>query len=91
MGEATPAEPMPIGRAAAVSVEKSMKNSDPRLEQTLSLDLDVGTGLRVAPARFQSETKFSWSLFDGYDRIRILTYSAGACAIVHLSAESTSN
>jgi len=44
----------------------------------------------VAPARFQSETKFSWSLFDGYDRIRILTYSAGASAIVHLPAEFTS-
>ncbi len=31
-----------------------------------------------------SESKFSWSLFDGYDRIRILTYSAGVGAIVRL-------
>ena len=38
----------------------------------------------MARARFESETKFSWSLFDGYDRIRILTYSAGVSAIVRL-------
>ena len=64
-----------------------MKHSDPRPEQTLSLDLDDGSGLRVARARFQSETRFSWSVFDGYDRIRILTYSAGASAIVRLLDE----
>ena len=38
----------------------------------------------MAQARFESEAKFSWSLFDGYDRIRILTYSAGVGAIVRL-------
>ncbi len=47
-------------------------------------DLDDGTGLRVARARFESESKFNWSLFDGFDRIRILTYSAGVSAIVRL-------
>ena len=52
--------------------------------QAPSFDLDDGTGLRVANARFQSESKFRWSLFDGYDRIRILTYSAGVGAIVRL-------
>lgn len=46
--------------------------------------MDDGTGLRVAQARFETETKFTWSLFDGYDRIRILTYSAGVGAIVRL-------
>lgn len=46
--------------------------------------MDDGTGLRVARARFETETKFSWSMFDGYDRIRILTYSAGVGAIVRL-------
>ena len=61
-----------------------MKRSDSRPRQTLSLDLDDGSGLRVARARFQSETKFSWALFDNYDRIRILTYSAGVSAIVRL-------
>ena len=46
--------------------------------------MDDGTGLRVARARFESESKFSWALFDGFDRIRILTYSAGVSAIVRL-------
>ena len=57
---------------------------DPKLGETLGFDIDDGIGLRVARARFESESKFSWSLFDGYDRIRILTYSAGVSAIVRL-------
>ncbi|MDE2817951.1 MAG: phospholipase D family protein [Chloroflexota bacterium] len=61
-----------------------MTVSDPEHGETLSLDFDDGSGLRVAQARFESESKFSWSLFDGYDRIRILTYSAGVSAIVRL-------
>ena len=61
-----------------------MTLGEPRLEETLGFDIDDGTGLRVARARFESESKFSWSLFDGYDRIRILTYSAGVSAIVRL-------
>ena len=64
-----------------------MKLSDSSPEQTLPLNLDDGTGLRVARAHFQSETKFSWALFDGYDRIRVLTYSAGVSAIVRLLDE----
>ena len=58
--------------------------NDPRPGETLGFDIDDGTGLRVASARFESESKFSWALFDGYDRIRILTYSAGVSAIVRL-------
>lgn len=53
-------------------------------DSNMGFDLDDGTGLRVALARFETETKFSWSLFDDYDRIRILTYSAGVSAIVRL-------
>ena len=56
----------------------------PEINGKLGFDIDDGTGLRVARARFESEAKFSWSLFDGYDRIRILTYSAGVSAIVRL-------
>ena len=52
--------------------------------EPLRFDMDDGTGLRVARARFESESKFSWALFDGYNRIRILTYSAGVSAIVRL-------
>ena len=58
--------------------------NEPKRGETLGFDIDDGTGLRVARARFESESKFSWSLFDGYDRIRILTYSAGVSAIVRL-------
>ena len=46
--------------------------------------LDDGTGLRVAEARFLSERKFDWDLFRGYDRIRVLTYSASIPAIVKM-------
>ena len=61
-----------------------MTLSKPALGETLGFDIDDGTGLRVASARFESEAKFSWALFDGYTRIRILTYSAGVSAIVRL-------
>lgn len=57
---------------------------EPELGSMLGFDLDDGTGLRVATAKFVSESKFTWSLFDGFDRIRILTYSAGVGAIVRL-------
>ena len=61
-----------------------MRLREPKPGETLGFDIDDGTGLRVAHARFESEAKFSWSMFDGYDRIRILTYSAGVGAIVRL-------
>ncbi len=56
----------------------------PRPGEPLGFDIDDGSGLRVARARFESESKFAWSLFDGFDRIRVLTYSAGVSAIVRL-------
>ena len=46
--------------------------------------LDDGTGLRVVQARFVDEAKFDWSLFEGYERLRVLTYSASAKAIVKM-------
>ncbi len=52
-----------------------------------ALALDDGGGLRVVRAEFASEEKFSWHLFDGYDTIRILTYSAGISALVRLLDE----
>ena len=61
-----------------------MRLSEPKSGETLGFEIDDGTGLRVARARFESESRFSWSMFDGYDRIRILTYSAGVGAIVRL-------
>ena len=61
-----------------------MAPDDMSLIGSLRFEMDDGTGLRVASARFESESKFSWALFDGYNRIRILTYSAGVSAIVRL-------
>ncbi|MCI0440118.1 MAG: NgoFVII family restriction endonuclease [Chloroflexi bacterium] len=47
-------------------------------------DLDDGAGLRVVSARFLDEQKFNWDLFDGYDSLRVLTYSASVSAIVRM-------
>ena len=48
------------------------------------LRLDDGSGLRVVNARFVSEWQFDWSLFEGYDQLRVLTYSASVNAIVRM-------
>lgn len=48
------------------------------------LGLDDGAGLRVVSAKFLNEEKFNWELFDGYDTLRILTYSASVNAIVRM-------
>jgi hypothetical protein len=47
-------------------------------------DFDDGAGLRVVSARFLDEQKFDWSLFDGYENLRVLTYSASVDAIVRM-------
>ena len=62
-------------------------NSHDASEGQSALNLDDGGGLRVVDAKFVSDAKFSWPLFDGYDKIRILTYSAGISAIVRLLDE----
>ena len=49
-----------------------------------AFELDDGTGLRVVRARFAGERKFSWDLFEGYDSLRVLTYSASTNAIVRM-------
>ena len=49
--------------------------------------LDDGTGLRVVRAQFLEECKFDWSLFQGFDAIRVLTYSASIPAIVKMLDE----
>ena len=46
--------------------------------------LDDGTGLRVVHASFSGESKFSWDLFEGYDTLRVLTYSASTNAIIRM-------
>lgn len=49
-----------------------------------AFELDDGTGLRVVRASFSGERKFNWDLFEGYDSLRVLTYSASANAIVRM-------
>ena len=48
------------------------------------LSLDDGSGLRVVSAKFIDEEKFDWTLFDGYENLRVLTYSASVNAIVRM-------
>ena len=70
-------------------ITDSMTNSlfdelnGPGEDQTM-LDIDDGTGLRVVSARFESESKFDWDVFSGYDSLRVLTYSVSVDAIVRM-------
>ncbi|MCY4622112.1 MAG: phospholipase D-like domain-containing protein [bacterium] len=58
----------------------------PKLEPapTPTLGLDDGAGLRVVRARYLEEEKFDWSLFEGFESLRVLTYSASTGAIVKM-------
>ena len=49
-----------------------------------ALGLDDGSGLRVAQVSFQGAEKFDWSLFRGYQEIRVLTYSASIKTIIRM-------
>jgi len=53
-------------------------------EVQTGLRLDDGSGLRVVSARFLEEQTFDWDLFDGYDTLRVLTYSASIKAIIRM-------
>jgi hypothetical protein len=53
-------------------------------ETQTKLGLDDGAGLRVVSAKFLNDQKFDWDLFDGYDRLRVLTYSASVGTIVRM-------
>ena len=48
------------------------------------LSLDDGGGLRVVHAEFKSEASFDWDLFSGFNKLKVLTYSASADAIVRM-------
>ncbi len=56
----------------------------PEQATSLTLELDDGSGLRVVRARFLEEGKFDWELFEGYDSLRVLTYSASSSAVVRM-------
>ena len=59
-----------------------MLNSPTSSLQTLALD--DGSGLRVVRARFVEEEKFDWALFEGFESLRVLTYSASSSAVVRM-------
>lgn len=52
-----------------------------------SLDIDDGTGVRVARSSFHGDLKFSWDLFRGFRSCRILTYSIDLTTVRRLVAE----
>ncbi len=52
--------------------------------QLQTLGLDDGSGLRVVRARFTAEERFDWTLFEGFDSLRVLTYSASSSAVVRM-------
>ena len=60
----------------------SQSNGDSANQTTLKLD--DGSGLRVVNARFVEEQRFDWSLFEGFSKLRVLTYSASVDAIVRM-------
>ena len=67
-----------------MSVNGPFGESDELLELQAGLGLDDGVGLRVVSAKFLDEQKFNWDLFDGYETLRVLTYSASISAIVRM-------
>ena len=67
-----------------MSVNGLFGESDELHEVQTGLGLDDGAGLRVVSAKFLDEEKFNWDLFDGYESLRVLTYSASISAIVRM-------
>ncbi len=67
-----------------MSVNRMFGESEELRDSQAGFSLDDGTGLRVVSARFLNEQKFNWDLFDGYDCLRVLTYSASIGAIVRM-------
>ena len=53
-------------------------------ESQMSFGIDDRSGLRVVSAKFNSEKKFDWDVFDGFDTLRVLTYSVSVDAIVRM-------
>ena len=47
-------------------------------------DSTARKGLQVVSARFRGAEPFSWTLFDGFERMRALTYSVSTPMILRL-------
>lgn len=59
-------------------------NPDGKDKIQAGLGLDDQRGLRVVDAKFLNEQQFSWDLFNGFDTLRVLTYSASVNAIIRM-------
>lgn len=68
----------------AMSPDGLFGDPDKINEVQTAFGFDDGAGLRVVDARFLNEQRFNWDLFDGYDSLRVLTYSASISAIVRM-------
>ena len=55
--------------------------------EPIPLDIDDGTGLRVVYGEFLRQEKFTRDLFEGYDKIRILTYTASLKTVIGMLDE----
>ena len=64
--------------------QQLFQGSDEGNQEQRALALDDGAGLRVVRATVIDEHKFDWDLFQGYDCLRVLTYSASVKTIVRM-------
>ena len=67
-----------------MSQDSLFQQFDAAPQQQSALSLDDGSGLRVVRASFIDEQKFDWELFQGFEQLRVLTYSASVNAIVRM-------
>ena len=67
-----------------MSQDSLFRQFDAAPQQQSALSLDDGSGLRVVRASFIDEQKFDWELFQGFEQLRVLTYSASVNAIVRM-------
>ena len=67
-----------------MSIDDLFKPENQDQDVQTGLNLDDGSGLRVVNAQFLDEQKFHWDLFQGYDTLRVLTYSASINAILRM-------
>jgi len=72
----------PIHGAKKMILKASQSNNSETNQAALALD--DGTGLRVVYATFGQEQKFNWALFEGFNELRVLTYSASVNAIIRM-------
>ena len=68
---------------------RNTMNENPQLTsaEQLGLEIDDGSGLRVLHAKFLRAEKFNAEIFEGFESLRVLTYSASVDAIIKMLDE----